>query len=82
MGENPKDKTPLERKATVYSIANELGLSPSTVSRVLNNSSLISDSKRALILSTAERLHYRKRHIKRQGLRAIITIRLFLPAAK
>ena len=82
MGENPKDKIPLERKATVYSIANELGLSPSTVSRVLNNSSLISDSKRALILSTAERLHYRKRHIKRQGLRAIITIRLFLPAAK
>jgi LacI family transcriptional regulator len=33
-------------------------------------------------LSTAERLNYRKRHIKRQGLRAIITIRLFLPATK
>lgn len=81
-GENPKENIPIERKATVYSIARELGLSPSTVSRVLNNSSLISDSKRALILSTAERLNYRKRHIKRQGLRAIITIRLFLPAAK
>lgn len=80
--ETGMEKEPRERKATVYSIASELGISPSTVSRVLNNSSLIGDSKRALILSTAERLNYRKRHIKRQGLRAIITIRLFLPAAK
>jgi LacI family transcriptional regulator len=85
MGETREDKGHEERnatKTTVYSIAKELGISPSTVSRVLNNSSLISDTKRALILSTAERLNYQKRHIKRQGLRAIITIRLFLPAAK
>jgi LacI family transcriptional regulator len=82
MGDIRKDKAQIKPKATVYSIARELGISPSTVSRVLNNSSLIGDSKRALILSAAERLNYQKRQIRRQGLRAIITIRLFLPAAK
>jgi LacI family transcriptional regulator len=82
MGQVQKNEVPAEPKATVYSIARELGISPSTVSRVLNNSTLVSEPTRALIMATAQRLDYRKRLIKRQGLRTIITIRLFLPAAK
>jgi LacI family transcriptional regulator len=72
----------MSKKVTVYDIAKELGISPSTVSRVLNNSSLIGDAKRDLILSTAERMEYKKRPIKKQKGRAIINIRLFLPPAK
>ncbi|HSV55635.1 MAG TPA: LacI family DNA-binding transcriptional regulator [Magnetospirillaceae bacterium] len=69
-------------KVTVYSIARELGLSPSTVSRVLNNSTLISESTRELILSAAERLNYSRRPIRRPAGRAIPTARLFLPPTK
>ncbi len=72
----------MARKVTVYDIAKALDISPSTVSRVLNNSSLISEEKRVLILRTAEEMHYEKRSIKKQKGRAIITIRLFLPRAK
>jgi len=70
------------KKVTVYDIAKELGISPSTVSRVLNNSSLIGEEKRELILSAAARMQYQKRPIKRQKGRAIINIRLYLPPAK
>ncbi len=72
----------MAKKVTVYDIAQKLDISPSTVSRVLNNSSLISEEKRELILRTAEQMHYQKRTIKKQKGRAIITIRLFLPRAK
>ncbi len=72
----------MAKKVTVYDIAKALDISPSTVSRVLNNSSLISEEKRELILRTAEEMHYEKRSIKKQKGRAIITIRLFLPRAK
>lgn len=72
----------MPKKVTVYDIAQALGISPSTVSRVLNNSSLISDEKRELIMRKAEEMHYEKRPIKKQKGRAIITIRLFLPRAK
>jgi LacI family transcriptional regulator len=72
----------MAKKVTVYDISKELGISPSTVSRVLNNSSLISEEKRELILRTAEQMGYTKRLIKKQKGRAIITVRLFLPQAK
>ncbi|MBI9096514.1 MAG: LacI family DNA-binding transcriptional regulator [Sphaerochaeta sp.] len=72
----------MKKNVTVYDIAQELGISSGTVSRALNNSTLISDEKREEILATAERMHYRKRSIKRQQTRAIVTVRLFLPAAK
>lgn len=72
----------MANKVTVYDIAKALDISPSTVSRVLNNSSLISEEKRELILRTADGMHYEKRSIKKQKGRAIITIRLFLPMAK
>nr|WP_321306970.1 LacI family DNA-binding transcriptional regulator [uncultured Sphaerochaeta sp.] len=69
----------MTKRVTVYDISKRLGLSPSTVSRVLNNSSLISTEKKELILRTAEEMGYQKRAIKRQKGRAIINIRLFLP---
>ncbi len=69
-------------KTTVYDIASALNISPSTVSRVLNNSSLISDEKKELILRTAEEMQYERRVIKKQGARAILNIRLFLPQSQ
>lgn len=72
----------MQRRVTVYDIAHELDLSASTVSRVLNNSSLISEEKREKILSTAERMGYRKRPIRRQRGRSILNVALFLPHAR
>jgi LacI family transcriptional regulator len=71
----------MQRKVTVYDIASELNISASTVSRVLNNSALIGDEKRKLILDTAERLGYQKRPIRRQKGRSILNVALFLPSA-
>lgn len=67
------------KRITVYDIAAELNISSSTVSRVLNNSSLISSERSKQIKDTAERLGYKKRTIKRQIGRAILNIYIFLP---
>jgi len=67
------------KRVTVYDVARELGISASTVSRVLNHSILIGEEKRALILETARRLGYEKRAIRRHRNRAILNIKLFLP---
>ncbi|NQT57716.1 MAG: LacI family DNA-binding transcriptional regulator [Bacteroidetes bacterium] len=67
------------KRVTVYDIAAELKISPSTVSRVLNNSSLISNERSQQILDTAELLGYKKRTIKKHMNRAILNIHLFLP---
>ena len=69
------------KRVTVYDIADELKISPSTVSRVLNRSTLISDERSEEILKTAERLGYQKRSIKKHVSRAILNIHLFLPHA-
>ena len=67
------------KRTTVYDVAKALSISTSTVSRVLNNSILIGEEKRNLILATARRLGYQKRPIKKQQFRAILNIKLFLP---
>ena len=72
----------MAKRVTVYDIAGKVGLSASTVSRVLNNSILISDEKRDLILSAARELGYTRRPIRRQRSRAILNIALFLPRMK
>jgi LacI family transcriptional regulator, galactose operon repressor len=72
----------MAKRVTVYDIAGKVGLSASTVSRVLNNSILISDEKRDLILSAAAELGYTKRPIRKQRSRAILNIALFLPRLK
>ena len=70
------------KRVTVYDIAEELKISPSTVSRVLNRSTLISDERSEQILMTAERMGYQKRSIKKHVSRAILNIHLFLPQAE
>ncbi|TVR58686.1 MAG: LacI family transcriptional regulator [Spirochaetaceae bacterium] len=69
------------RAVTVYDVAHRLDLSPSTVSRVLNNSLLISSEKSDLILRTAAEMGYVKRTIRRHAARSILNIALFLPIA-
>lgn len=67
------------KRITIYDVAQEVGLSVSTVSRVLNNSTLISDEKAELIRQVATRMGYVKRPIRRQSSRTILNIKLFLP---
>ena len=63
---------------TIYDIASEAGVSASTVSRVLNSSSLISDERSLKIIKIAKGLGYTKRSIKKQKSRAILNIKLVL----
>lgn len=63
---------------TIYDIAKKLKISPSTVSRVLNNSSLIGNSTTIKIHEIAKELGYKPRVIKRQQNRAIITLKLLV----
>ena len=65
-------------KVTIYDVAKEAQTSPSTVSRVLNSSSLISDTKSEKILQAAEKLGYQKRSIRKQRGRAVLSIKLVL----
>ena len=44
---------------TILDIAREAGVSPSTVSRVLNGNAPVAADKRAAVLSVVEKLHYR-----------------------
>ena len=66
-------------RVTIYDIADKLNISVSTVSRVLNNSQLISNDKTRLIQETAVRMGYQKRQIKRHRMRTILNIVLILP---
>ena len=66
-------------RVTIYDIAQELEISTSTVSRVLNGSSLISEGTSQRIRETAERLGYQKRRIRRHRDRAILNIKVVLP---
>lgn len=72
----------MAERVTVYHIARAAGLSVSTVSRALNNSRLISDETRAVVHEVADHLGYERRVIRRQGSRAILNVKLFLPLAK
>ena len=69
-------------KVTIYDIAKEAQTSPSTVSRVLNSSSLISDEKSNKILEAAKKLGYKKRSIRKQRGRAVLSIKLVLGRLK
>ena len=67
------------KRVTLQDIATSCGISLSTVSRVLNNSVLVSNEKRDAILHAAEQLGYEKRTIRKHESRAILNIKLFLP---
>lgn len=49
----------MDKPTTIEDIAQQAGVSVSTVSRVLNGSTRVSASKRALVLAVIERLQYR-----------------------
>jgi len=67
-------------RVTIYDIAEEVGVSTATVSRVLNGSTLIAPETAEAIRDAAQRLGYHKRTIRRQRGRAILHIRLVLPS--
>lgn len=69
----------MTKRVTIYDIASKLNISTSTVSRVLNGSSLISPELSKTILKTAKELGYKNRLIKRHAQRAILNIILVLP---
>ncbi len=48
----------MEKRCTIKTIAEKLGVAPSTVSRAFQPNSRISDAQRALILKTAKELNY------------------------
>ena len=56
------------KRVTIYDIAKEVGVSPSTVSRAFNETDLVSGDKINKILETAERLGYRP-HLVAKSLR-------------
>ncbi len=47
------------KKVTLYDVAKKSGVSPKTVSRVINNESSVSDAKREIVLSAVKELGYR-----------------------
>jgi LacI family transcriptional regulator len=71
-----------KRKVTVYDLARELRLSPSTVSRALDESELVGEATRSLVRAAAGRLGYERRTIKRPESRAVMTIKLYIPESR
>ena len=67
------------KRVTLKDIAEACNISLSTVSRVLNNSVLVGDENREVILDVAQKLGYQKRTIKKHSSRAILNIKMFLP---
>lgn len=47
------------REITIYDIANEAGVSPSTVSRVLRNTAKVSDDKRERVMALVEKYNFK-----------------------
>lgn len=70
------------RKVTVYDLARELGLSPSTISRALDDSELLGNDTRALVRDVADRMGYARRAIRRPESRSIQTIKLYIPESR
>lgn len=48
----------MKQKVTIYSLAKELNMSPSMVSRAFSDHAMIAENKRKLVLQTAERYGY------------------------
>jgi LacI family repressor for deo operon, udp, cdd, tsx, nupC, and nupG len=56
------------KRTTIYDIAEKLGITASSVSRALNNSSQVNEKTKELIIKTADELNY-KRNILASNLR-------------
>lgn len=55
----------MSRKVTIHDISTESGTSPSTVSRVLTGSAVVSEDKRKAVEEAIRKLNYRPSHIAR-----------------
>jgi DNA-binding LacI/PurR family transcriptional regulator len=73
---------PDKHRVTVYDLARDLGLSPSTVSRALDESELVGSDTRLLVHAAADRLGYKRRTIRRPESRSIMTIKLYIPQSR
>jgi len=49
-----------KKRTTIYDIAEKLNVTPSSVSRALNNSNYVNEATKKLILKTAEELNYKR----------------------
>ncbi|MCJ8208975.1 LacI family transcriptional regulator [Mucilaginibacter sp. RS28] len=49
-----------KKRVTIYDIAKKLNVTPSSVSRALNNSSYVNETTKKLILKTAEEMNYKR----------------------
>lgn len=62
----------MKKKITIYTLAEELGMTPSMVSRALNPSGKVDEAKRRAVLEAAERLGYTpNRMASRLSMRAL-----------
>jgi LacI family transcriptional regulator len=68
-----------KKRPTVYDIAEKAETSVSTVSRVLNGSTLIPEATRRSVLEAADELGYETRKTRRPAGRAVLNIVVFLP---
>jgi LacI family transcriptional regulator len=69
-------------RVTIYDIAREAGISSSTVSRVLNGSTLVNAGTRERVSRIAARLGYENRRTRRQATRAVLHVVVFVPNAR